>query len=77
MNLNKRIQNLENKSNPGTGLIIIPLKKGETKEQALERYCDENGVTKEELDRRGSKVDFLRARITKEEWLEIYGGKIQ
>ena len=73
MNLNKRIESLENKSTLGPGLIIIPLEKGETKEQALERYCDENSVTKEELARGGSTVDFLRARITKEEWLELHG----
>ena len=70
MNLNRRIESLENKSTLEPGLIIIPLEKGKTKEQALKRYCDENGVTKEELDRQGSTVDFLRARETKEEWLE-------
>ena len=73
MNLSKRIENLENKSIPGNGLTVIELKKGETDEQAQKRYCSENGITSGELDHPESLTVFLRARLTKEEWLEIYG----
>ena len=70
MNLNKRIECLGNKSFQGKGLTVIKLKLDETKEQALERYCSENGVTAGKLDHPESITVYLRAQLAKEEWLE-------
>ena len=70
MNLNHRVKKLENKSIPGDGFIVIELKLDETNEQALKRYCSENGITAGELDHPESLTVFLRPRLTKEEWLE-------
>ena len=60
MNLNKRVENLENKLRPGNGVTVISLEKGETNEKALKRYCVEEGITAEELDHPESLTVFLR-----------------
>ena len=60
MNLNKRIETLEKKSRPGNGVTAIRLKKGETNEQALKRYCAENGIDAERLEHPDSLNIFLR-----------------
>ena len=49
MNLNRRIEKLENKLMPGNGVYIIDMKEGENTEQAQQRYCVENGITVEDL----------------------------
>ena len=53
MNLNRRIEKLENKLMPGNGVYIIDMKEGENTEQAQKRYCVENGITVEDLDNLG------------------------
>jgi hypothetical protein len=73
VNLSKRIESLENKSTPGNRFTVIQLKKGETKEQALKRYCSENDVTAEELEHPEAITNFLRAQETKEEYMERMG----
>ena len=60
MNLNKRVENLENKFRPGNGVTVIQLGKGETNEQALKRYSAENGIDAERLDHPDSLNIFLK-----------------
>ena len=60
MNLNRRVEKLENKLRPGNGVIAIRLGKDESSEQALNRYCSENNITAGELDHHNSLKVFLR-----------------
>ena len=61
MNLKGRIEKLENKFLPGKGVHVIELGKRGPEEQAIQRYCAENGITIEDLDNRGpeSLIIFL------------------
>ena len=71
MNLKGRIENLENKFLPRKGVHVIELEEGETEEQAIQRYCAENGITVEDLDNRGpeSLIIFLNTFKVKKQTL--------
>ena len=60
MNLNKRVEILENKFRPGNGVTAIRLGKDESNEQELKRYCSENGISAGELNHPESLTVFLR-----------------
>ena len=63
MNLNHRIKKFENKFRPGNGVTVIELEKGETNEQATQRYCAENDITPEELNIQSELTGFLRTHF--------------
>ena len=63
MNLKGRVQKLEIKSMPGNGVTVISLEKGETNDQALNRYCAKNEITVEDLKRQSELTVFLRTHF--------------
>ena len=59
MYLNTRVENLEKKLAPGSGVIVIEMQKGESEEQASKRHCIETGINISELDYQDSMTIFL------------------
>ena len=63
MNLNKRIENLENKHQPGNGVTAIELERGETEDHAKQRHCAANGISVEKLDAQSKLIVYLVIRF--------------
>ena len=50
MNLNRRIEQLENRMIPPQKVYRFIQQVGESSDEARQRYCQESGVTEEELE---------------------------
>ena len=59
MNLNHRVKKLEDKHQPGNGVTAIELEKGETEDQAKQRYCAANGISVDKLEAQSKLIVFL------------------
>ena len=59
MNLNKRIETLENKHQLGNGVTAIELERDETEDQAKQRYCAANGISVDRLEAQSKLIVFL------------------
>ncbi len=61
MNLNRRVEKLENKAMPGYGVTVINLEKNETEDQAKQRYCSTNDISVGKLEAQSKLTIFLRS----------------